>query len=81
MPPSRTWLHDQLCPRERTPTVVRVGKLDGRDHILLVRRLDNDVGIAIRQIDIAAGEAPRRFVARVAAPKHLADEIRLLLHD
>jgi hypothetical protein len=60
---------------------VGVGKLDGRDHILFVRRLDNDVGIAIRQIDIAAGEAPRRFIARIAAPKHLADEIRLLLHD
>jgi hypothetical protein len=21
MPPSRTWLHDQLCPPERTPIV------------------------------------------------------------
>jgi len=43
--------------------------------------LHNDVGITIRQVDIAAGGAARGFVARVAAPKHLADEIRRLLHD
>src|SRR5689334_15734356 len=59
---------------------VGIGEPDGGHHVLLVFGLDDDVGKAIRHIDIAASEAPRRFVALVAAPKRLVGEICRLLH-
>src|SRR4029079_10264798 len=61
--------------------VVGIGEPDGGHHVLLVVSLDDDVGKAIRHIDIAAGKAPRRFVALLAAPKRLAGEIPRLLRD
>jgi hypothetical protein len=60
--------------------VVGVGEPDRGDHILFDGRLHDDVGVAFRQIDIAATGAAGGFIVRVAMPKYLANEIRRLLH-
>jgi hypothetical protein len=82
IPPSRTWLHDQLCPPERAPTAqpLAFAKRMAATTSFSPGRLDDDVGIAIRQARVAAAGATRGLVTGIAAPERLANEISGLLH-
>ena len=59
---------------------VGVCQTDGCDYVFFTRRLDDDVGIAIRQARVAAAGAARSLVTGIAPPERFANEISSLLH-